>query len=182
MIIIASQNDYIHYEMDKRKQPLLGVVIHNDASELNANEWREVLIDAPEERYVQGIAHYYIDRNKQWQAIDTERIAWHTANPIGNEQYLGYEVLESLSSTDEEFLLNEQETLRAIASDMIDYNLTPNRDTVRLHLEFSETECPHRSLEIHTNWKTTIDGMPDEWIINEMKDYFIEQIKQYILN
>lgn len=82
--------------MEKRKQPLLGVVIHNDASELNANEWREVLINAPEERYVQGIAHYYIDRNHQWQAIDTERIAWHTANPIGNEQYLGYEVLESL--------------------------------------------------------------------------------------
>lgn len=35
--------------MEKRKQPLLGVVIHNDASELNANEWREVLINAPEE-------------------------------------------------------------------------------------------------------------------------------------
>ena len=179
---MASENDYINYEMQKRTEPLLGVVIHNDASELNANEWREVLINAPEERYVQGIAHYYIDRNGQWQAIDTENIAWHTANQIGNEQYLGYEVLESLSSKDEEFLLNEQETFRVIASDMIDYNLEPNRDTVKLHLEFSETECPHRSFEIHTNWKTTVDGIPDEGVINDLKDYFISQIKQYMLN
>ncbi|WP_239706256.1 MULTISPECIES: N-acetylmuramoyl-L-alanine amidase [Mammaliicoccus] len=179
---MASQNDYINYSMDKREKPLLGVVVHNDASELNANEWREVLKDAPEDRYIQGIAHYYIDRNYQWQAIDTENIAWHTANEVGNEQYIGYEVLESLSSSDEEFLINEQETFRVIAADMTDYNLMPNRDTVRLHLEFSETECPHRSLEMHTNWRTTVDGIPDDWIINEMKDYFIEQIKQYMLN
>lgn len=179
---MTSQNDFIHYKMKRRTEPVLGVVIHNDASELNANEWREVLIDAPEERYIQGIAHYYIDRNHQWQAIDTADIAWHTANNIGNEQYIGYEVLESLSSSDEDFLLNEQETFKMIASDMNDYNLTPNRDTVRLHLEFSETECPHRSLEIHTNWRTTVDGTPDEWIINDMKDYFIAQIEQYMYN
>ena len=33
---MASQNDYINYSMDKREKPLLGVVVHNDASELNA--------------------------------------------------------------------------------------------------------------------------------------------------
>ncbi|GGI41962.1 N-acetylmuramoyl-L-alanine amidase [Mammaliicoccus stepanovicii] len=177
---MTSENDYINYNMDLRREPLLGVVIHNDASELNAYEWREVLKNAPEERYIQGIAHYYIDRNQVWQAIDRDSIAWHTANPVGNEQYLGYEVLESLSSSDEEFLLNEEETFKTIASDMADFNLVPNRDTVRLHLEFSDTECPHRSLELHTNWKTTVDGRPDEWIINEMKDYFIERINQYM--
>lgn len=154
------------YLMTGSMPSIRGVVIHNDAGSVNATAVHY-------ERWLQthdktrGIAHYYIDRNTILRAVDTYRQAWHTGNQIGNGYYIGYEVCQSLNSTDADFIANEEMTLMQVAEDMLFYKIPVNRDTVRLHREFSQTTCPHRSWELHGR------------TINSVKDYWIERIKHY---
>ncbi|MFI3547411.1 autolysin, partial [Mammaliicoccus sciuri] len=66
------------YNMPNRGGNPKGVVIHNDAGSSSAQQYYNSLINAPLSRLENGIAHYYIDRNTTWRALDTFRIAWHT--------------------------------------------------------------------------------------------------------
>ena len=95
-------------------------------------------------------------------------IAYHAASATGNGHYIGYEVCESLKASDADFLLNEEATFRQVAEDLLFYELPANRDTVRLHMEFSQTSCPHRSWDLHGK------------NINAVKDYFIARIQHYM--
>ena len=54
-----------------------------------------------------------------------------------------------------------------------------NRNTVRLHMEFSQTSCPHRSMKLHTGFDPVTQGVPSQAIKIKLKDYFIKQIRAY---
>lgn len=149
-----------------------GVVIHNDAGSIYATaaQYVNALAVMSPTQLANGFAHYYIDRNTIARVEDTFNAAWHTANPDGNLNYVGYEVCQSMGASDTDFLANEQMTFKQVAEDMNFWGMQPNRDTVRLHKEFVPTACPHRSWELHG--KET----------NAVKDYFICQIKKYMGN
>ncbi len=149
-----------------------GVVIHNDAGSIYATAAQYVngLAVMSPTQLANGFAHYYIDRNTIARVEDTFNAAWHTANPEGNLNYVGYEVCQSMGASDADFLANEQMTFKQVADDMKFWGMQPNRDTVKLHKEFVPTACPHRSWELHG--KDT----------NAVKDYFISQIKKYMGN
>lgn len=149
-----------------------GVVIHNDAGSIYATaaQYVNALAVMSPTQLANGFAHYYIDRNTIARVEDTFNAAWHTANPDGNLNYVGYEVCQSMGASDADFLANEQMTFKQVAEDMKFWGMYPNRDTVRLHKEFVPTACPHRSWELHG--KET----------NAVKDYFISQIKKYMSN
>lgn len=143
-----------------------GIVIHNDAGTLSAEQY--VYSFLPNHNLEAGFAHYYCDRNTIARVEDTYNMAWHTASSEGNTWYVGYEVVQSMSVTDKEFLANEQATFKQAAEDLQFWGLPANRDTVRLHREFVPTECPHRSWKLHGQ------------SVNAVKDYFIQQIKLYM--
>ena len=144
-----------------------GVVIHNDAGSIYATaaQYVNALAVMSPTQLANGFAHYYIDRNTIARVEDTFNAAWHTANPEGNLNYVGYEVCQSMGASDADFLANEQMTFKQVAEDMKFWGMYPNRDTVRLHKEFVPT-----AWELHG--KET----------NAVKDYFISQIKKYMGN
>ncbi|WP_239740523.1 SH3 domain-containing protein [Mammaliicoccus sp. P-M59] len=179
---IETINKTINYKMANRSGNLKGVVIHNTAGSATAKQDYNNLQSTSIARYEAGIAHYYIDRNTVWRAIDTYSVAWHTANQDGNNSYIGYEVNESLNASDKNFLANEQATFKKAAADLLYYGLPVNRSTVRLHCEFVPTACPHRSMTIHTGWNPVTKGAAPSNIVNQLKDYFIKEITKYYNN
>lgn len=150
----------------KRNRSIKGVVIHNDAGSSNANAafYRNWLQHHNAEN---GFAHVYIANDGRYQAEDYDNMAWHTANSDGNANYVGWEVCQSMGDR-EVFLANEQAVFKDIASFMKARGMVPNRDTVKLHKEFSATTCPHRSCELHGT------------AIENVRSYYIEQIKKYM--
>lgn len=176
---IETINKTINYKMANRSGNLKGVVIHNTAGSATAKQDYTNLQSTSVARYEAGIAHYYIDRNTVWRAIDTFSVAWHTANQDGNNSYIGYKVNESLNASDKNFLANEQATFKKAAADLLYYGLPVNRSTVRLHCEFVPTACPHRSMTIHTGWNPVTKGAAPSNIVNQLKDYFIKEITKY---
>lgn len=142
-----------------------GIVIHNDAGGMSAEQYLAWL---PNHNWNAGFAHYYIDRNAIVRTEETYNSAWHTATTEGNTWYIGYEVVQSMNASDKDFLANEQMVFKQAAEDLLFYKLPANRDTVRLHREFSATSCPHRSWALHGQ------------SVNAVKDYFISQIKLYM--
>lgn len=142
-----------------------GAVIHNDDGRMPAIQNEAWLKTRNLEL---GFAHYYIDKDTILQIEDIKNKAWHTGNAEGNAYYIGYEVCQSLGATDADFKKNEAETLKQVAKDFKALGISPNRNTVRLHKEFSATSCPKRSWEMHGK------------SINAVKDYFISEIKKYM--
>lgn len=97
----------------------------------------------------------------------------------GNFEYYGIEVNESMSASDKEFLANEQAVFEFVAKKLKAWGLPANRNTVRLHNEFSSTSCPHRSAKLHAG----IDPLKQGWTEKarlKLKDYFIKQIRAYM--
>lgn len=141
-----------------------GVVIHNDAGSMTAEQYVAWL--GPRDKEL-GIAHYYITRDCIARVVDTYNIAWHTGHPTGNSHYIGYEVCQSMSASDKDFLANEEVTLMQATEDLLYYGLPINADTVKLHHEFVPTTCPHRSMALHGG--TTAST----------KAYFIERMKHF---
>lgn len=117
-----------------------------------------------------GFAPYYINSESILRADNTNNKAWHTASNEGNIWYLGYEVVQSYYGiiSDKDFIKNEDMTLRQVAEDFHYYGLKPNRDTIRLHSQFSSTSCPHRSWDLHGK------------SLNSVKDYFITKVAHYM--
>ena len=144
---------------------IYGAVIHNDYGRMTPKQYVAWLKTRNLEL---GIAHYYGNRNQMARVVDTNKVAWHTANEEGNGHYIGYEVCESLSASDADFLANEEAVFKQVAEDFKFYGITPNRNTVRLHKEFTSTSCPHRSWELHGRE------------LNAVKDYFISRIKAHM--
>ena len=74
--------------------------------------------------------------------------------------------------SDEDFLANEDMALMQATEDLIYYGLPINKQTVRLHHEFSPTSCPHRSLAVKTyflermNYFATLGEIVDEMLGN----------------
>lgn len=143
----------------------IGIFIHNDAGSQNANAafYRNWLQTHPLEN---GFAHYYVAQDSILQAEDDSNCAWHCGNLDGNLNYLSVEVCQSMGDLDV-FKHNEEKAFQLVASKCIQYGITPNENTIRLHQEVYATSCPHRSVEIHGGRGAT-------------KAYFIERIKAHI--
>lgn len=143
----------------------IGIFIHNDAGSQNANAafYRNWLQTHPLEN---GFAHYYVAQDGILQAEDDSNCAWHCGNLDGNFNYLSVEVCQSMGDLDV-FEHNEEKAFQLVASKCIQYGITPNKNTIRLHQEVYATSCPHRSVEIHGGMKST-------------KAYFIERIKAHV--
>ena len=179
---IKTINETINYKMANRVGNVKGVVIHNTAGSATALQDYNNLKNASVSRYTAGVAHYYIDRKTVWRAIDTYSVAWHVADANGNNGYIGYEVNESMSASNKEFMANEQATFKKAALDLLYYGLPVNRTTVKLHCEFVPTACPHRSMALHADWDPVTQGAAPQSVVNKLKDYFIAQIKKYYDN
>ena len=81
-----------------------GVVIHNDAGSGSA-EWYVEWLKTRDKNL--GIAHYYITKDTIARVIDTNLIGYHTGHWPSNQRYIGYEVCQSMSASDADFLANE---------------------------------------------------------------------------
>ena len=172
-----NRDEVTGYKLPKRGYKPKGIVIHNDASSLTAEQWRNALVNAPLSTLERGIAHSYISNGYVYQALPEGRVAWHTANNDGNKNYYGIEVCQSMRATDKQFLENEQQAFQEAARMLKKWKLPVNRNTVRLHNEFSATECPHRSMALHAGYKSSMRA--PQAVVNKTKDYFISQIKAY---
>jgi gametolysin len=122
------------------------VVIHNDAGRMKPQRYISFLRNRDK---ALGIAHFYCNRDTIVQVVPIENIGYHTGDWWSNCRSVGYEVCESLSASDEEFLQNEDVTLLKAAADLVEAGMPISRETVRLHHEFVPTSCPHRSMELH---------------------------------
>ena len=170
------------YRLPNRGYKPKGIVLHNDAGSAGATAkaYRNGLVNAPLSRLEAGIAHSYVNGNDVWQALPESRIAWHTANQTGNKDYYGIEICQSVGASNKEFLANEQSAFQEAARLLKKWGLPANRNTVRLHVEFSNTACPHRSAELHTGWNPTTQGLLPKAQQIKLKDYFIKQIRAYM--
>lgn len=167
------------YNMDKRGYKPKYIVIHNDAGGMNYKQYHDNLVNASLSRLERGIAHSYIDRTGIWEAIPEDKIAWHVANKQGNHDGYGIEVNQSLRASDKEFLENEQAVFQFAAEKLKKWGLPANRNTVRLHNEFSQTSCPHRSMVLHTGLDPLYHSITEQARL-KLKDYFIKQIRAYM--
>ena len=140
------------------------VVIHNDAGRMNPKRYISFLRNRDK---ALGIAHFYCNRDTIVQVVPIENIGYHTGDWWSNCRSVGYEVCESISASDEEFLQNEDVTLLKAAADLVEAGMPISRETVRLHHEFVPTSCPHRSMELHGGTTESV------------RSYFIERMQYF---
>ena len=141
-----------------------GVVIHNDAGS-GTSEWYVNWLRTRNKNL--GIAHYYITKDTIARVIDTNLIGYHTGEWNSNQRYIGYEVCQSMSASDNDFLANEDMTLMQATEDLLFYGLPINGNTVRVHHEYVQTSCPHRSMALHGNTTASV------------KAYFIQRMQYF---
>lgn len=164
----------------RRNGNVKGVVMHNTWDNVTAEENYNRLSKMNNSQLARGFAHYYIDEKSIYRVEETYNGAWHTANSEGNMYYLGFEIRGNRDTPRAVFLQAEQNACWQAAEDLRFYKLPVNRNTVRLHHEFSATECPKRSLIEHCGYDSTL-AVPAA-VTNQMKDYFIAQILKYYNN
>ena len=140
------------------------VVIHNDAGRMKPKRYISFLRNRDK---ALGIAHFYCNRDTIVQVVPIENIGYHTGDWWSNCRSVGYEVCESLSASDEEFLQNEDVTLLKAAADLVEAGMPISPETVRLHHEFVPTSCPHRSMELHGGTTESV------------RSYFIERMQYF---
>lgn len=169
------------YRLPNRGYKPKGIVLHNDAGSASATAeaYHRGLVNAPLSRLEAGVAHSYISGNTVYQALPESRIAWHTANQNGNKNSYGIEICQSIGASDKVFLANEQASFQEAARLLNKWGLKANRNSVRVHMEFSQTSCPHRSMKLHTGFDPVTQGVPSQAIKLKLKDYFIKQIRAY---
>ncbi|PCF44029.1 SH3 domain-containing protein [Staphylococcus delphini] len=170
------------YNLDKRGYKPRGIVLHNDAGSAGATAeaYHKGIVNADYNRLEKGVAHSYVSGNTVYQALPEGKIAWHVANRIGNRDYYGIEICQSVGATDKQFLTNEQSAFQEAARMLKKWGLPANRNTIRLHVEFYNTACPHRSMLLHTGFDPTVKGIPPQDMQLKLKDYFIKQIRAYM--
>ena len=169
------------YRLPNRGYKPTSITLHNDAGSVGATAeaYHRGLVNAPLSRLEAGVAHSYISGNTVYQALPESRIAWHTANQNGNKNSYGIEICQSIGASDKVFLANEQAAFQEAARLLNKWGLKANRNTCRLHMEFSQTSCPHRSMKLHTDFDPVTQGVPSQAIKLKLKDYFIKQIRAY---
>ena len=169
------------YRLPNRGYKPTSITLHNDAGSVGATAeaYHRGLVNAPLSRLEAGVAHSYISGNTVYQALPESRIAWHTANQNGNKNSYGIEICQSIGASDKVFLDNEQAAFQEAARLLNKWGLKANRNTCRLHMEFSQTSCPHRSMKLHTGFDPVTQGVPSQAIKLKLKDYFIKQIRAY---
>ena len=169
------------YRLPNRGYKPTSITLHNDAGSVGATAeaYHRGLVNAPLSRLEAGVAHSYISGNTVYQALPEGRIAWHTANQNGNKNSYGIEICQSIGASDKVFLANEQAAFQEAARLLNKWGLKANRNTVRLHMEFSQTSCPHRSMKLHTGFDPVTQGVPSQATQLKLKDYFIKQIRAY---
>ena len=140
------------------------VVIHNDAGRMKPQRYISFLRNRDK---ALGIAHFYCNRDTIVQVVPIENIGYPTGDWWSNCRSVGYEVCESISASDEEFLQNEDVTLLKAAADLVEAGMPISRETVRLHHEFVPTSCPHRSMELHGGTTESV------------RSYFIERMQYF---
>lgn len=145
----------------KRGGNPLGVCYHNDAggSSCNKSHYENWL---PGINPANGFAHLYVCSDGEVYAEDLSNKAWHCGNSNGNANYLSVEICQSMGD-ESQFLKNEQRAFDLTAEWFKQYNLTPSRDTVKIHKQFSATACPHRSVDLHGDGEALQD-----YIISEL--------------
>lgn len=175
------RNEVRGYRLPNRGYKPKGVVLHNDAGSVGATAeaYHRGLVNAPLSRLEAGVAHSYISGNTVYQALPESRVAWHTANQNGNKNYYGIEICQSIGASDKVFLANEQAAFQEAARMLNKWGLKADRNTVRLHMEFSQTSCPHRSMKLHTGFDPVTQGVPSKDAKIKLKDYFIKQIRAF---
>lgn len=136
-----------HGVAGKRTRNPIGVCFHNDAGTANADKgfyegW------LPNHKPEDGFAHAYVAEDGILMTEDLTYKAWHCGDSYGNSNFLSVEICQSMGDRDV-FLENEQKAIDLVAEWFKLYGLTPNKDTVKLHVDFSPTSCPHRSQELH---------------------------------
>ena len=141
-----------------------GVVIHNDAGS-GTPEWYVNWLRTRNKNL--GIAHYYITKDTIARVIDTNLIGYHTGEWNSNQRYIGYEVCQSMSASNADFLANEDTTLMQATEDLLFYGLPINGNTVRVHHEMVPTSCPHRSMALHGNTTASV------------KAYFVQRMQYF---
>lgn len=168
---------YIKNPFTPKKNSIKGVIIHNDAGSMTPSQYLNWLNKRVQNGQAElGFAALYVNRNECLWFSPTDHAEWHATNQVGNYNFIGFEVCESFSANNANFLANEDATLKKAAAIMKSYNLPVNRNTVMLHNEFAQTACPHRSWEIHIG-----KGAPyTQANKNILKDYFIKRIKHYM--
>ena len=169
------------YRLPNRGYKPTSITLHNDAGSVGATAeaYHRGLVNAPLSRLEAGVAHSYISGNTVYQALPESRIAWHTANQNGNKNSYGIEICQSIGASDKVFLANEQASFQEAARLLNKWGLKANRNTIRLHMEFSQTSCPHRSMKLHTGFDPVTQGVPSQATQLKLKDYFIKQIRAY---
>jgi len=170
-VIKIFRDDIINGIAGKRQGKPKGGVFHNDYGAMTPMEYAVWLVRRKVlEQLNKGFAPYYINSKEILRSDNTGNKAWHTATIEGNTWYLGYESTQSYYGvlSDAEFILNENMTLRQMAEDFHYYSIKPNRNTVRLHKEFSSTSCPHRTWELHGK------------SLNVVKDYLANKVSYYM--
>ena len=169
------------YRLPNRGYKPTSITLHNDAGSVGATAeaYHRGLVNAPLSRLEAGVAHSYISGNTVYQALPESRIAWHTANQNGNKNSYGIEICQSIGASDKVFLANEQAAFQEAARLLNKWGLKANRNSVRVHMEFSQTSCPHRSMKLHTGFDPVTQGVPSQAIKLKLKDYFIKQIRAY---
>ncbi|MFS7413344.1 N-acetylmuramoyl-L-alanine amidase [Carnobacterium maltaromaticum] len=151
-----------------RSLKMVGAIIHNDAGSKTPEQYKNWLLGMSSEQLEDGFAHWYINRNERYLAMPLERCAWHCGNAWGNANLGSYEVCQSLSATDEEFLANEEAVFAQVAEDFKYRGLPANRDTIKLHCEYFATACPQRSLALHGG------------NVESCRSYFIERVNAHM--
>lgn len=164
----------------RRSGKVKGGVFHNTWGNSSAKDEANRLERMSPAQLQAGFAHCYVDKNDSIRTEDTYNMAWHTANADGNANYLGYEVCGNDQTPLADFLQAEENTFWQMAQDFRYYGLPVNHSTVRLHPEFSATQCPKRSLIVHTGFNST--GRQPQNVIDAMKNYVIQGILKYYNN
>lgn len=124
-----------------------GVCFHNDAGSGQATvSFYEGWL--PNHDPESGFAHAYVAEDGILQAEDLTNKAFHCGNSYGNDNFLSVEICQSMGDEDI-FRENERKALDLVADWFRLYGWTPDKNTVRIHKQFSATSCPHRSCELH---------------------------------
>lgn len=171
-----------YYKTDDKitelKKDILGVVLHDDAENYTAQNYITWLNNRIKKNELEkGWASVYIDQDTCYWFHPTQYTEWHCGNTFANTHYIGIERCQSKINgvlTDSAFMKVEEVSFWLAAAILKKYQLPVNRETVRIHKEFYDTECPARSWLIHLQQASnTLSN------VNRLKDYFIYKIKYY---
>lgn len=161
----------------KRGYKPKGVIIHNTADDLTPQQQKNRMMNYNAGQLADGIAHSYVGDGEIWQALPESYSAWHAGDAWANQNLYGIEAGISSNTPKDKAIRIEQTALQEAGRMLKKWKLPVNKDTVFLHNEFTATRCPVRSMELHANWYST-QRAPQQ-IVDKMKKYFIDQIKQY---